>query len=240
MRIFRRLFPWIILLIFLTACDAGYAQENGRWVFVEYNESAGRVTTPLEGVDPATFEEINPEYARDANRVYYRTRPIEQADPKTFKHIGGLYYKDKDQVFYVDRPVHGADPKSFRLLKYSYWAGDRNNIYVADTPVNPRDLATFEQISENWARDAQWVYPQNSGKYLPIETLDLASFEILSGGWARDCCRVYWLNQVVAGADPSTFYTLNEVRARDKNWAYLMGSRQRTLPEDLELEKNQK
>lgn len=240
MRSLIRILPWLILLLFLSACDAGYAREGGRWVFITYNESAGKVITPIEGIDPATFEEINSEYARDANQVYFRTKPIAQADPKTFKHIAGLYYKDKDQVFYVDRPVPGADPQSFRRLKYTYWTRDDQNVYVTDNPVNPRDLSTFKQISENWARDSQWFYPQNFGKYLPIENIDPASFEILQGGWAKDCCRVYYLNQVVEGADLATFHTINEFRARDKNWAYLMGTRQRTLQEDLELEKRMK
>jgi hypothetical protein len=233
-------FGIILAALSLAGCGAGYQQENGRWVFIEFNESAGKVVKPIAGVDQHTFEVINGQYARDTQRVYYRDNPIEGADPVSFEHVSGLFWKDARQVYYVDQVIPGADPRTFRQLKYTYWARDDRNVYVTTNPVNPRDMKSFKQISQYWAKDDLWYYPQNSGKYLPISELDYDTFQILKGGWAKDCCRVYYTGRVVEGADPSSFYTVNEFRGRDKAWAYLMGTRQRTLEEDLELEKRLK
>lgn len=237
---------WLIITclmltgILLVGCDAGYQQEGGQWVFVEYNESAGRVVRQLPDVDRNTFEAINGQYARDARRVYFRDGIVDGADPASFERVSDLIWKDNQRVYYVDQAIPGADPGSFRKLRYGYWSRDDRNVYVNTTPINPRDIDSFRQISEYWAKDASWYYGQNFGQFRPITELDYASFEILDGGWAKDCCRVYYAGLVVEGADPASFYTINQFRGRDKAWAYLMGTRQRTLQEDLELEKRQK
>lgn len=233
----KRFLPLILFLtVLLSACDAGYQQEGGRWVFVEYNESAGKVVREIEGADFATFEAINREYGRDRARVYHRQYPIEGADPASFKHVGGLFWKDKRTAYYAAKPIPGSDPETFRTLRYSYWSRDKDNVYVGTDPVNPRDIASFRQISEQWARDDVWFYAQNSGKYQPFEELDLATFKILDGAWAKDCCRVFWLGNVVEGADPATFTTINQFRGQDQAWVYLMGTRQRTIEEERELQ----
>jgi len=230
----------LISLLFLTACDAGYQQENGRWVFIEYNESAGRVVREIDGADHATFEEIKVGYARDAQHVFYREKVIEGADPATFEKIAGLYWKDKNSVYYVDHPVPGADPNSFRRIGLGVWWRDNSNAYVGDDPVNPKDLATFKPINNSWAKDSLWYYPVKFNNHNPITELDYATFRILKGGWAKDCCRVFYFDTIVEGADLATFEIVNPFRARDKNWYYLMGTRQRTVAEENALQERLK
>jgi hypothetical protein len=235
---------FLLLILFLTfllsACDAGYQEMGGRWVFIEYNESAGKVVREIEGADPATFEPLDREYGRDRQRVYHRQYPIEGADPASFEHVGGLFWKDRYSAYYAAQPIPGSDPDSFRTLRYGYWSRDEYNVYVGTDPVNPRDLDSFRQISEQWARDDTWFYAQNYGKYQPFEELDLATFQILQGAWAKDCCRVFWLGNVVEGADPATFTTINQFRGQDKAWTYLMGTRQRTIEEERALQERNK
>jgi hypothetical protein len=233
---------WLSLAaLLLAACGAGYQQESGQWVFVQMGAIGDDPTVhQIEGVDQATFEKINSEYGKDAFRVYHRYQPIAGADPATFKHVRGLFWKDKDSVFYVDQPLPGADPASFRVLKYGYWARDDHNVYVGDNPVNPKDLGSFKQINQYWAKDASWYYAQDGGNYLPLETLDLATFEILEGGWAKDCCRVYYVNRIAEGADPATFELINQFRGKDSKMVYLMGWPQRTVEEEKELQERLK
>lgn len=238
----RKIFLGIMLaiLLLLTACDAGYQQENGRWVFITYNESAGRVVKPIDGADMTTFEEIKGEYARDAQHVFFRGQILSGADPATFERIAGLYWKDKNSVYYVDHPIPGADPRSFRRIGSGPWWRDDANVYVGEDPLNPKDLASFKPINADWAKDALWYYPQKYNNYIPITELDYASFTLLKAGWARDCCRAYYYDTIVEGADLATFEIVNEFRARDQNWYYLMGTRQRTVAEENALQERLK
>jgi hypothetical protein len=76
--------------LLLTGCASGYQQVDGRWVFVTWNETSGRVDIPVPDVDGASFNPFDKsEYARDAARVYYRAVPVEGADATTFRHMRG-------------------------------------------------------------------------------------------------------------------------------------------------------
>ncbi len=220
----------------LTACNTGYQQINGQWMYVTLDESQGRRENPIAGADAATFERIErSDFARDRSRVYYQGRVLEGADAATFEHLKGNYWKDRNRVYYFSRPLAGADPGSYRLLRAD-WGRDNRNVFVGADAVDPKDIGTFEVVNDNWARDSLWYYPAQYGRYAPIETLDRATFKILDGVWAKDCCRVYYFNRVVEGADPATFEVINDVRGRDKDYYYLTGFRQRTVQEETELQ----
>jgi hypothetical protein len=194
----------------------------------------------IAGADHNTFEEIKGSYARDDQHVFYREKMIEGADPASFEKVGGLYWKDKNNVYYVDRPIPGADPASFRRIGLTAWWRDNSNAYVGEDPVNPKDMATFKPINNDWAKDSLWYYPVKFNNYIPIAELDYETFTILDGGWAKDCCRAFYFATVVEGADLATFEIINPFRARDKNWYYLMGTRQRTVAEQEALDEAQK
>jgi hypothetical protein len=168
--------------------------------------------------------------------VYFRGKPLAGADAATFRHLRGPYWQDKHRTYYFDQPLEGSDPATFRFLG-GHWTRDARNVYSGADPVNPKDLATFKVIDANWAKDAQWYYPAYYGHHIPIEELDYSTFRILRGGWARDCCRVFYFNRVVEGADPATFEAISNVRGRDRAYYYLMGSRQRTVEEEAELQR---
>jgi len=230
----------LLLLLLLAACNAGYQQVNGAWVFVEIDEGRGRTENAILGVDAATFKPFKgSEFAVDRQRVYYRGTPLDGADAASFQHLRASYWADKNRVYYFDDPLPGSDPATFRFLRY-FWTRDAHNVYSGADPVNPKDLATFRVIDANWAQDAQWYYPAYYGHHVPIKELDYATFRIIKGGWAKDCCRVYYFDRVVEGADPATFEALNNVRGRDKAYYYLTGSRQRTVQEELELQQRKK
>jgi hypothetical protein len=225
----------LLALAGLTGCNTGYQQINGEWKYVTLDEGYGRRENPIAGADAASFEKLGRSgFARDRSQVYYQGKPLEGADAATFENLKGSYWRDKDRVYYFDHPIEGADPGSYGLLR-SDWARDANNVYVGADPVNPKDLATFEIVNNNWARDSLWYYPAQYARHAPIEVLDRETFQILDGVWAKDCCRVFYFNRIVEGADPATFEVVNDVRGRDKDYYYLMGSRQRTVEEEEAL-----
>ena len=239
----RRILVGLVTLVaglLLTGCASGYQQVDGRWVFVTWNESSGREDIPVPDVDGASFSPFGKsEYARDATRVYYRAVPIEGADATTYKHMRGGYWQDRNRVYFLAKPIPGSDPRTFRFLQHGSWARDAGNVYVGADPVNPKDLATFQLLNANWAKDAAYYYPAKYDRYLPIAELDYPSFQVLKGGWAKDRYRVYFHERVVEGADPATFTALNDQRARDNAYYYLTGFRQRTVQEEEALQQRQ-
>jgi hypothetical protein len=227
----------IAMALWLTACNVGYQQVDGQWMYVTLDESNGRREAPIEDADATSFERLGrSEFARDRSRVYYRGSVLEGADAGSFEHLKGSYWRDANRVYYFDHPLPGSDPVSYRLLRDD-WGRDDHNVYVGADPVNPKDISSFEIINANWARDSQWYYPAQNGRHIPITELDRATFQVLDGGWAKDCCRVYYYDRIVEGADPESFEVVNDFRGRDKNYYYLTGFPQRTVQEEEDLQR---
>ena len=102
--------------LLLTGCASGYQQVDGRWVFVTWNESSGRVDIPVPDVDGASFNPFDKsEYARDAVRVYYRAVPIEGADATTFRHMRGGYWQDRNRVYFFAKAHPRLGPEDVSL-----------------------------------------------------------------------------------------------------------------------------
>jgi hypothetical protein len=221
--------------LLLAGCETGYRKESGTWVYVHWNEAQGRVSNKVEGADSTTLTQLSDsDYAKDRYHVYREGSPIKNADPASFERISKQYWKDRRSVYYYGKPIPGADPRTFRSLGHGYWSRDNKNVYVATRAVNPKNIATFRVINEDWAKDSQWYYCADGGAYRPIKELDYSSFEILKGFWARDRYRVYWASQVVEGGNPRSFKAISDTGGVDGLWYYSTGSRIRTVQEQRE------
>jgi DKNYY family len=105
------------------------------------------------------------------------------------------------------------------------YAKDNDTVVVGDhlgtaLEIPDADPATFTILAENFARDDRSVFVvvETGGgmafepRVIKIADADPASFTVLSSGYAKDAKRVYfsaWNQyeaQVVANADPATFY----------------------------------
>jgi DKNYY family len=137
MRHFRRYFQLLWAAALLTACQQGYQYENNEWVWITYNEAAGRSATKIDSVDKATFRVLaNEDYAVDKNSVFYQARKIAKADPLTFSPMGEPgYAKDGKRVFLDLSEVVMADPATFELLTFPY-AKDGERIFCGTLPMN--------------------------------------------------------------------------------------------------------
>ncbi len=71
------------------------------------------------GIDPASFEILNYDYAKDKNNAYYISiekdglAAISSADPASFKILDSGYAKDKNYVYFEGSILEGADPDNF-------------------------------------------------------------------------------------------------------------------------------
>ena len=76
----------VLMTATLVSCSPGYQEENGEWVWVSYDEAAGRRITKIDSVDSRSFEVLaNEKYGKDRMHVFYETEIILGADPNTFE-----------------------------------------------------------------------------------------------------------------------------------------------------------
>jgi hypothetical protein len=211
---------FILFSICLSACASGYQPSGGGYVFVSWNESAGKVEVPVVGADRATFEIFDQNgYAKDAQQVYFEGRTVEGAQAATFEAVSKLYGKDAAGVYYQGRVLPGAEPGSFKVINLQ-WGQDAGDVYFQDRPLEACDPETFELLKDSWQKDSQCAYRE--GRKLP--NADAASFEVLNYWFAKDRYQVYDdIPRVIPGADAATFKLrpgICQVCAQDKNHCY--------------------
>jgi hypothetical protein len=210
----------IFLLFILSACGTGYQEKDGGYVFVEWNESEGKVEHPLEPVDASTFEVLKGKgYANDTSNVFYHWQLVEGADPASFEALSNLYGKDARQVYYQGKVIPGANPERFEVMNIQ-WGRDEKDIYLQDRPILACDPASFKFLKDGWQRDAECAYREGR----KVERADAGSFEVLNFWYAKDKNFVYdTFPRIIEGADAATFKLREgkcQVCAQDKNRCY--------------------
>ena len=71
----------------------------------------------LPGVDAASLQIVNSGFVwKDDHHVWYQHKKIAGADPVTFKHLEQAFYRDAENVYWSSKPLEGADPKTFRTF----------------------------------------------------------------------------------------------------------------------------
>lgn len=130
----------------------------------------------LPDADPASFEVLARNLARDKNHVWYYERIQSRVDPATVELVDdGRVFKDRDSVHYAYDEIVGADPASFRHVASGYYA-DKHRVYWCTDPVPGAELATFEVLGGSFvAKDRNRVY--RSGQYMP--RYDAASLQLI-------------------------------------------------------------
>ena len=166
-----------------------------------------------EGYDSSTYKRLNETYALDVNHVYYGYERLEGADPSTFKILGEDYATDMHHVWFNDCMIEGAEPATFVVPDgdISNLAHDAHDYYMGHQPLHVANMGNFRQIDNNWAVDSLHVY------YLDIDVLaekkavsvgDYRTFKALNAFYAIDAKCVYYKNNIVEGADPTSFAVL--------------------------------
>jgi hypothetical protein len=133
----KKYFTILLSILTLIACKTGYKKENDKWVWVSYDEAAGKRITEIESADFETFQVLsNSNYAIDKNNVYYMTSLIKKANPKTFTIINEDGYTKDDKIVFLDwEEIIFADPETFEILTFPY-SKDKKNVYCGTIPLN--------------------------------------------------------------------------------------------------------
>ncbi|MEA5418882.1 DKNYY domain-containing protein [Spirulina sp. CCNP1310] len=239
----------VLALLGLAACRSeklGYA-VRGREVYYRHLETGKvipgiwafqeTVETLVPGADGKTFQRIegSPDYAKDAQQVFYQSQPIAGAEVATFQWVHGYYAKDARQVYFMGTVVVGADPAFFKMLWLDSVAEDKRDWYVQGNPVGIRDRPSLKQVVDlnqvTYADANIWAYDKYNyyvGNYHGIEAVaiaDPATFQVMENDsdYAKDATQVYYLDRIVPQADPRTFEALGHRYSKDAHHAYYNG-----------------
>ena len=164
----------------------------------------------IRGADPATFEVLNQNWARDARHVYIHDRRL-KADRESFEILNHIYARDRDSVFYLSGTAKEIDRDSFEVLD----TGQQS-----DGPCTYTNYLTGVTIKADWygyARDATNVYFHEMlcGKPRIIRKADRDSFEVVEGQFSRDKDWVFMRETRVKSADRATFVHVPSFKDRD-------------------------
>lgn len=203
----------------------------------------------IPGVDLASFEVLNRNWARDAKHVYVLSSRL-RADRDSFEVLNTLYARDRDWVFYLGGKAKDIHRDSFEVLDsgeqpdgpctavdhltgavsrvdFFGYARDRSRVYFHEMLIGkPRairfaDRETFEVVTGEFARDKDWVFLRETR----VRAADRATFESLGGGFYRDHRHVFYDTEIIAGADRESFVVVDPYKhyARDRHSLYSCG-----------------
>lgn len=182
----------------------------------------------IPGADPATFEIVDPRFARDARQVYLGHQ-VFCDDPANFSRVSINFVKNGHSVYLINQRGQGEvvskDTASFRELSnidYHSFCADRTQVFVNGNPLPGMQPASFKILGGAYSRDATQSFYFN--KPMP-EGTDMATLKPLAGGYAKDQNRAYYLGKVLDGADAATFEITDPrwPKAKDKNRNYDQG-----------------
>ena len=181
------------------ALKSGYAKD-ARSAYFEGRRIAVR--------DVASFEPLDYGFARDRVRGYAHQTEVTDSDGSTFVAIDTHYAKDLARVFHVDLETGGG-------------AHPPEVVIVALPGAQP---ASFASLDSGYAKDAAQAYYRSR-----VLTRDAASFSVLRADYAKSATQVFYRGDVVPGADPASFATLDaptgERDADDGGASYFQGRR---------------
>lgn len=130
----------------------------------------------------------------------------------------GGYHVRGDTVFFFDHAMSGVDVASFEALPYDY-ARDANFVYYDGRVVDGADPVSFTVLGYLMAKDANAVYVYDRAETL----LDPARVEFLGNYYTRQGTEIHYKGRPTEiDADTIQILPLN-LAARDKHGLYIAG-----------------
>jgi hypothetical protein len=94
----------------------GYSRDQSTVFYgsVDYQVD-GYEFKSLNNAQPLNFIQLDQDYGKDQETVYYRGNKISEADARSFEVLGQGFGKDQDNVYSKGEILPGADPDNFSL-----------------------------------------------------------------------------------------------------------------------------
>jgi len=143
--------------------------------------------------DPATYQILGRNYARDATRIYYGTTLIRNADVDTFQIINSVWSKDATRIYYKQYSTAILDVDAFVMIDDDY-AHDGVNYIYQGSAIGAYQPNTLELLGLGYSRIGNEIYYRDT----LVADVDAASFSVLTnyflGGYplTADINNLYW------------------------------------------------
>jgi DKNYY family len=209
--------------------------ENGDFLKDKYQVYVNR--KPIEGSDVQSFRLLKINFAQDTNHAYYLGNGYDEGvstipcNIRSFTLLEYPFSKDDVAVFNRHKKMPDADPQTFVVLDSDY-SKDKQNVFFNLTKIKGADAATFVPMPEeetaldrvSFAKDTNHVYMNDK----PFGA-EASSFKALGHGYSLDRKHVYYITNILKGADPSSFkvypHTFGDANAEDNNSKYGEGKK---------------
>lgn len=127
-----------------------------------------RTDVQIPDADPHTAVVLRPKWVwRDQDSVYYQFTRLERADPETFRHLGQGFYRDDNNIYWGPRRLANADPASFTAFGDVPYAADARNVWCANRTLPHVDAASFRLLRNHVFADAERVYVSTAAHPVP-------------------------------------------------------------------------
>ena len=180
------------------------------------------------------FKDKNSIYYEDSGNLH----KIENADLKTFKDLDYNFAKDKNNIYYKNKKLDGIDAASFEKIEFNF-IKDKNRLYKIDEdeekneikliPINEKvNLENFEEIGGNYYKDDKNLYHFGENEFKKIEGADPNSFKYDNENYtfiAKDKNNVYFEGEKVKGIDVKSAEGVDGLWIKDKNSVFYRGKK---------------
>ena len=180
------------------------------------------------------FKDKNSIYYEDSGNLH----KIESADLKTFKDLDYNFAKDKNNIYYKNKKLDGIDAASFEKIEFNF-IKDKNGLYKIDEdeekneikliPINEKvNLENFEEIGGNYYKDDKNLYYFGENEFKKIDGSDPNSFEYDNENYtfiAKDKNNVYFDGEKVKGIDVKSAEGIDGLWIKDKNSVFYRGKK---------------
>lgn len=180
------------------------------------------------------FKDKNSIYYEDSGNLH----KIENADLKTFKDLDYNFAKDKNNIYYKNKKLDGIDAASFEKIVFNF-IKDKNRLYKIDEdeekneikliPINEKvNLENFEEIGGNYYKDDKNLYYFGENEFKKIEGADPNSFKYENENYtfiAKDKNNVYFEGEKVKGTDVKSAEGIDGLWIKDKNSVFYRGKK---------------
>jgi hypothetical protein len=200
----------------------------------------------LEGADPASFEYLFANYAKDRHVVYYMAQQITEDvkhfvqvsfnfakdslhvyygaevfsdDPTHFTRVGdetSNFFKDSKKCWYNTSELTNADPATLRFLGFDF-AADKQKVFYEMDEIVGADQKTMRALALGYAKDIHHVYQ----KAEVIAQADPATFRLLTDDYSLDALHCFCGGKWIEGANPSTFKIVDPYYSKDDKQVFL-------------------
>ena len=188
----------------------------------------------VEGADLETFHIVEhvpllfSSFGEDKNRAYWDGEIFPKQDlaflkrgklPISAKGLGENYYLYQEAIYYLS-PPGGGEPQYLTRVRANPLS-ESSTVYA--------DAATFRALKNGYARDKDNVYLR---EYLLVHD-PVQSFVLLEYPYSKDEHKVYYENEVIAGANPRSFSVIPNSRySKDEDAVYYPNSPVRKIDAD--------